>query len=62
MSIAQKIINDQDYKEQKQQEKILFMGSYFYKYMCNRLKMRPRTLLNKYDIQDHLIKDDSILI
>jgi len=62
MSLAYKLIKDTDHIQQKQQEMILFMGSHFYKYICNRMKMRPRTLLNWYDIQDHLIKDDSILI
>ena len=36
------------------------MGTKKYKFSC--LKMRPRTLLNKLDISNKLIKDDSVQI
>ena len=38
------------------------MGSPIYKHICNKMQMRPRTLLNLVDITDKLIKDDSVLI
>lgn len=62
MSLPERIIKDEDHRKQKQEELILFMGSPIYKHICNKMQMRPRTLLNLVDITDKLIKDDSVLI
>ena len=62
MSVAERIIKDEDHKKQKQEELILFMGSPIYKHICSRMQMRSRTMLRNNDIEDALIKDDSVLI
>lgn len=38
------------------------MGTYLYKLICYKMKMRSRTLLDSKNIYHNAIKDDSVLI
>ena len=62
MSEQDKLLKGDDWRRSKQEEQILYMGTPIYKHICNRMQMKPRTLIDKYEITDTLIKDDSIKI
>ena len=57
---ANDIVEDAQRRQNQRDELILMMGTKKYKLQC--LKMRPRTLLDKMDISNRLIKDDSVQI
>ena len=59
-SEAEKIINDEEAKKKQQEELVLYMGSPIYKKICYKLQLRNRTLLDRYDITNKIIKDDSL--
>jgi hypothetical protein len=47
----------------KLQEQLLIqMGSPIYKQLSNDLKMRQRTMFDKFEVSDKIIKDDSLQI
>ena len=57
---AEKILNDEDAKKKMQEELVLYMGSPIYKKICYKLQLRNRTLLDRYDVTNKIIKDDSL--
>jgi hypothetical protein len=59
-SEVKNIIKDAEERKNQKEELILIMESKKYKFSC--LKMRPRTLLNKMNISNKLIRDDSVQI
>lgn len=62
MSEPDRILNDFDYKKQKNKESSIRMGSLKYKQTQLNYGFRQRTLKNKYQITDKVIKDDSVQI
>jgi hypothetical protein len=57
-----KVINDEDAKKKMQEELVLYMGSPIYKKICYKLCLRNRTLLDRSDVTNKIIKDDSLQI
>ena len=62
MPLPERILNDADAKQIRQDELILFMGSPIYKHICNKMSMKTRTLIDNSDPGDLVIKDDSVNI
>lgn len=62
VSEAEKILNDEEAKRKQQEELVLYQGSPIYKKICYQLKLRNRTLFDRFDITDKTIKDDSLHI
>jgi len=62
MSDVEKIVLDYDNKASKEEELILHMGTAVYNKICHSMNMKQRTMLDKFDITDKIIKDDSVQI
>jgi hypothetical protein len=54
------ILDDDAARKKKQAELVLAMGSVIYKKICYKLLMKDRTLVDKFDPRDAIIKDDSV--
>lgn len=59
MSFIEEEKKDEDEKK-RHEEMIIEMGTPVYKHICHRMQLRERTLLDKYEISDLVVKDESV--